>query len=293
MWPAMFSGPSGGAQVDDPVVITTLRAQFDVDADGLMQATETITGEFPYGRHGIFRYWDISNANSFRARQVPDITEISLDGRPVPFQLSWENDRFRVAKIGDPDSYLTPGSHTYRIRYSVPGVLDRGMTGADRKFASAIGDPGSAPSVFFWNVIAPAWNNRIERAEVAVTLPGPVPGVKCSVGAGVGLPCEELAVTGQTVRLAATGLPPRTPVTVRADIDVPTPARTGVPWPVAFDGVLGRSVPVVVWLLGLTVAAGLGAFLWWRSTVEPPPGFPLQYAPPSGLSPVQCEYIRT
>src|SRR6476659_4625818 len=30
---------------------------------------------------------------------------------------------------------------------------------------------------------------------------------------------------------------------------------------------------------GLTVAFGLGAFLWYRTTVEPSPGFPLQYAP--------------
>ena len=27
--------------------------------------------------------------------------------------------------------------------------------------------------------------------------------------------------------------------------------------------------------------------------MEPSPGFPLQYAPPKGLGPVQCEYIRT
>ena len=50
---------------------------------------------------------------------------------------------------------------------------------------------------------------------------------------------------------------------------------------------------MVAWLAGLAVAAGLGGFLWWRTTVEAPPGFPLQYAPPKGLGPVQCEYIRT
>ena len=59
------------------------------------------------------------------------------------------------------------------------------------------------------------------------------------------------------------------------------------------DPVLGRSVPTALWLLGLTATAGLGAFLWWRTTVEPSPGFPVQYAPPTGLGPVQCEFIRT
>ena len=48
-----------------------------------------------------------------------------------------------------------------------------------------------------------------------------------------------------------------------------------------------------MWVLGLSVAAGVGGYLWYRTTVEPPPGFPLQYAPPPGLGPVQTEYIRT
>ena len=44
---------------DDPVVITNFRAEFVVDRDGRMEATETITGDFPGDRHGIFRYWDV------------------------------------------------------------------------------------------------------------------------------------------------------------------------------------------------------------------------------------------
>ncbi len=59
------------------------------------------------------------------------------------------------------------------------------------------------------------------------------------------------------------------------------------------DRILGQSLTGVVWIAGATVAFGLGAFLWYRTTVEPSPGFPLQYAPPPGLGPVQTEYIRT
>ena len=66
---------------------------------------ETITAEFPGGRHGLFQYWDVANQNNPRVRQKPEITSILLDGNPMPYQMLWEDgQRFRVAKIGDPDS---------------------------------------------------------------------------------------------------------------------------------------------------------------------------------------------
>src|SRR4029078_1037211 len=46
-------------------------------------------------------------------------------------------------------------------------------------------------------------------------------------------------------------------------------------------------------LLALTRPRAAAAILWARSTFERPPGFPVQYAPPPGLGPVQTEYIRT
>ncbi|MBU3751758.1 MAG: DUF2207 domain-containing protein, partial [Mycobacterium sp.] len=293
LWPALLAGGTQGAPVDDPVTITALRADFTVDRAGLMQATETVTAEFPLGRHGIFRFWDVSNPNSPHVRQIPEVLEISLDGQPVPYEmLTREKGRIVVAKIGDPASYLDPGSHVYRIRYTIPGVLDPGSTGDVKTFASTVGEAGQAASVFFWNVIA-RWNNRIEQAQVNITLPGAVPGAQCSVGPGIGQACPGLSVDGNTIRVAAAGLPPGTPVTVRAGTEVPTPPRATLPWSARWDPVLGRSVPVAAWLVGLTAAAGLGAVLWWRTTVEPAPGFPLQYAPPPGLGPVQCEYIRS
>jgi Predicted membrane protein (DUF2207) len=159
---------------------------------------ETIQGEFPSGRHGIFRYWDVANQNDAHVRQEPTITSITLDGGAVPFDLLWDSgDRFRVAKIGDPDSTLPPGRHTYEVRYTIPGVLDRGSTGRDRKFATTIGNP-EATSVFFWNVIAPSWNNVIERVGVRVTLPADVVGAECSVGFGTGRACDGLTTSGNT-----------------------------------------------------------------------------------------------
>ena len=64
-------------------------------------------------------------------------------------------------------------------------------------------------------------------------------------------------------------------------------------WPYTWDRIFGTSLTDMAWILSLTVAFVLGGFLWYRTTVEPSPGFPLQYAPPPGLGPVQTEYIRT
>ena len=293
LWPLAFNGGSTAAPATDPVVITNYQADFTVAEDGTLDAVETITGEFPSGRHGIFRYWDVANQNSPRVRQKPEITSILLDGEAAPYQLLWEDgERFRVAKIGDPDSTLSAGTHVYELRYAIPGVLDPGSTGENRQFATTEGDPNST-SAFFWNVIAPSWNNVIQRVHVRATLPADVTGAQCSVGFGLGTACADLTVDGNTVEFTTGGLNPRTPVTLRAGVDVPTPPRISLPWSYGWDRILGQSVTGAAWVLGLSVVAGLVGFLWYRTTVEPPPGFPVQYAPPPGLGPVQTEYIRT
>jgi uncharacterized membrane protein YgcG len=294
LWPLVFRGDSDGGPVDDPVVFSNFQADFVVNADGRLDAVETITAEFPPGRHGIFRWWPTSTQKEPYARQLPEITSVKLDGEPAPYRMLWEGGkRFRVAKIGDPDKTLNYGTHVFEIRYSIPGALDPGSTGADLRFAESTGDGAPASSVFFWDVIAGFWNNDIQQADVSVTLPGDVTGAQCSVGFGVGEPCTGLTVAGARVELSASYLDPRTPVTVRAGVDMPTPPQPKLLWPYTWDRILGQSMKALAWILGLTVVATVGGFLWYRRTVEPPPGFPLQYAPPPGLGPVQMEYIRT
>ena len=71
LWPLVFRGGSASrADIADPVVFSNYRAEFVVDSDGELDAVETITAEFPSGRHGIFRYWDVANPNNPRLRQI-------------------------------------------------------------------------------------------------------------------------------------------------------------------------------------------------------------------------------
>ena len=190
LWPHVLSSGGGAGTAADPVVFSNYEADFTVAQDGTLDAVETITGEFPSGRHGIFQFWDVANQNSPRVRQKPEITSILMDGEPAPYQMQWEDgERFRVAKIGSPDTTLSPGTHVYEIRYTIPGVLDPGSTGENKQFATTTGHPNST-SAFFWNVVAPSWNNEIQRVHIRATLPADVTGAQCSVGRGKGPPAR-------------------------------------------------------------------------------------------------------
>ena len=51
--------------------ITNYRAEFTVDADGELRATEIITVNFPTFRHGIFRFFDTRDPNHSENRLIP------------------------------------------------------------------------------------------------------------------------------------------------------------------------------------------------------------------------------
>ena len=187
-----------------------MRSAFTVAADGHMAVNEQITADFPGDRHGIFRYWDVSDPSDPSARHIPTIREITVDGAPARYETYWENgNRFLVAKIGDPDVYLDRGEHTYTIVYAIDGVISQPAAGAAGTYASTegenTGDPGST---FYWNVVAQGWEMAIERARIAISLPSPSGQVQCSAGTDSGPgPCgikgagtADLVLTARTSR---------------------------------------------------------------------------------------------
>lgn len=203
--------------VADPVTITSYAAQYDVTQDGTLRARETITGTFPWGRHGIFRYWDLADAANDGVRYPPKDVSFRLDGQPVPVSRFWEQGRrFRVAQIGDPNSYLTPGPHTYTISYRIDGALAPN-TGRDR-------------SEFVWQVVAAGWSMPIMQSDISVTLPHATDQVECSIGDG--RPCTVVREGPGSLRISTNNLATNTPVILRATIQAPAPERTTIPWPI-------------------------------------------------------------
>ncbi len=150
LWPIALNAfdSAGGAPATDPVTITDYDATFDVAQDGTLTAVEDITAEFPAGRHGIFRYWDLADQADPGVRYLPEITSITQDGAEATYDTSWESGRrFLVAKIGDPDITLSPGSHRYRISYSIDGSISPATAGASQVFASDDGSSDAAARV--------------------------------------------------------------------------------------------------------------------------------------------------
>ena len=282
LWPAISYDWSTAAATYEETTIRTYVADFTVDDDGDLHATETLTIDFPgYGKHGIFRFFDEADQSATNARREPYDISVTRDGSPEPFELLNENNgRITNVRIGSADVTIPAGEHTYVIDYKIDGVLEEGTTGQ--------------PTQFYWNLIPGGWLQEIETANLTVHLPVPASGVQCARGAGQAGGCTAEGDGTETVTVDVEALSPNTPVTVKIGLDMPTPdTGTSVPWAARFDPVLGRSLTNLLLVLALAVLAG--AFGAWQASKvrEKTPAYPLQYGPPDGIGPAQGAYIMT
>jgi hypothetical protein len=283
--PAFFYGGGSVEPNTETTTISDYQADFTVAKDGDLTVTETLSVDFPdHGKHGIFRFWDLADPNDPHARRTPTDIAVTMDGSDEPFTTDTEDHgRFRVAKIGDPDSTLDPGVHVYVLTYRIDGVLDANsssVTGADER------------SMFYWNLIPQGWQQSIDKAELTVHLPvAAQPDVKCAIGSDA-TPCDVQGGGTRDLTIDTGAIPARTPVTVATALDLATPPAGNVlPWAPRWDRVLGTHLPVLVAVVLLALAAlVVGSVLGARSR-ERAPGFPLTYAPPDGVGPAQAKYV--
>jgi hypothetical protein len=284
--PALFYGKGTVEPNFEDTTITNYVADFDIDSDGDLDVTETITVDFPgYGKHGIFRFWDIVDDNAPHARRTPEDISVTRDGNAEPFELSWEDHhRQRVAKIGSASTTLDVGEHTYVLKYHIDGVLDDNdekVTGED------------VDTMFYWQLIPRGWQQNIEQSTLTVHLPEPAQAeVRCAIGNNSDTGCT--AEGGGTTDLTITTGPiaDRTPVTIATGLDMKTPpAGNSVPWTGRWDRVLSTHLPLlIIVLLAAAGALAFGSILGAKSR-ERPPGFPVLYEPPAGIGPAQAKYI--
>ncbi len=282
LWPALRYDV-GGPAATDTTTITRYLADFTVDDNGDLTVTETLTVNFPdSGKHGIFRFFDRADPSATHARRDPHDISVTMDGAPVPVDRTTESSgRYVVARIGDPNVTVQPGDHTYVIHYGIDGVLEPGTQGAQTQF--------------YWNLIPGGWAQEIDRAVLTVHLPAPAQQpLQCAVGAGATTGCRPPTEGSRSFEVRANDLPPRTPVTVKVGLPIPTPpAGTTVPWSARWDPVLGDSVLPLVVVLLLAAASGAAGAVLAHSAHERTPPYPLQYAPPDGIGPAEGTYVVT
>ncbi len=280
--PAVLYGVNLEDEVSEPTTITSYVADFDIDDEGDLTAVETITVDFPVSdRHGIFRFFDKSDDSAPNARRVPHDIEVTMDGEDVPVDVqSAERGRYVLAKIGDPDVYVSTGEHVYEISYQIDGVLEEGTDGTETQF--------------YWNLIPGGWLQEIEKSKLTVHLPVAAEDVQCAIGDGGDGSCEARGDGTTTLRVRTGALPAQTPVTVKVGLDMPTPpAGKTLPWTARFDPVFGSSLLLLGLVLMLSLAAGAFGFVLAKRAREANPQFPLMYAPPEGIGPAQAAYLVT
>ncbi|MEI8084012.1 MAG: DUF2207 domain-containing protein, partial [Actinomycetes bacterium] len=276
---------------------------YKVAPDGKMSVTETVTARFPRDRHGIYRFFDTTDPYNSNIRRVPTITSVTRDGVSDPVDITWQsNDRYMVVRVGNPGVTLIPGSHTYVIAYTIPGVIEPIKDGADRAFVTTAGESSSTPpeSVLYWNVVGSGWQLPMDKVTSHLTLPSPSQQVQCtagqtSAGGAAAGPCTIVGAGTNSITFSATGVPPETGMIVRASMAPPPPA--GQPglvtaaWPIALVPVLGLNLPLTIFVLLLSLVGLVGGIVWALRTRETTPGFPIMYGPPQGLGPAQTVYM--
>ncbi|ALG83316.1 DUF2207 domain-containing protein [Gordonia phthalatica] len=265
LWPVIANAGSGSTDAGvDPVVITDYAADLTLADNGRLTATETLTTEFPgWDKHGIFRFWDVADAADAEVRYVPQDISVTMDGQSVPFEMSSEQGgRFKVAKIGDPDSTVSAGTHTYRISYRVDGTIRDG-------------NPGS----FIWRVIPNGWKMQILKSTSTIRFPAAPTSFECRVNDGS--PCTVGEPDASTRTVTTGALSPTTGVAVKAGLPFAGPGQDRRPWGVSMDPVLGSSpaVPITAVIISLlTLGAGL---FWTRRSREDTPLLPVMFEPPA------------
>jgi hypothetical protein len=159
--------------------------RFDIDAalkaDGSLDVI--LDFDFDFGGdsgHGPFlvlpeRMEIEGDPDHWRSLPVTDIAA-SSDTAPDEVQVEREGGAVEI-RIGDEDEEIE-GTHTYRVTYSVAGVVNPDA-------------PGSGLDELSWNPIGNEWEIPLRDVAVSVSTPAEIERVACFMGSDYRTPCEQ------------------------------------------------------------------------------------------------------
>lgn len=129
-----------------------------IEPDGEIDVTETMKIDVRNQqiKHGIYRDFPTQYIDgSGRPTSVGfEVVSVTRDGRDEPWSRESISGGVRV-RIGSPDVVVTPGDHTYALRYRATRMVSYGKDYDE----------------LYWNVTGNGWVFPIEMAEARVRLP--------------------------------------------------------------------------------------------------------------------------
>lgn len=268
------------AQADERI----LRYSSDVQVqhDSSLEVTETIEVRAEHDRinHGIYRDFPIRyrGPHGAQVRVGFALEGATLDGKPVPASTETIANGVRI-KLGDPDTYVDVGEHSYVIRYRTTRQVGR------------FGDYDE----LYWNATGNGWIFPIDVAEARIRLPARARFGQRAAYTG---PQGSTATNAQVIAEA--------PGDIRFRTTLPLAPYEGLTVAVAFPkGVVGEPpassrlgqwladyAPPMVGLIGLLGVLGFYFIAWKRAGRNPRPGTVVPiFAPPDDLTPAAMRYV--
>ncbi|MCC6796500.1 MAG: DUF2207 domain-containing protein [Candidatus Hydrogenedentes bacterium] len=146
------------AQENESERILSFQSEVTVNTDATLLVRETIRVYVLNQdiNHGIYRDFPTNYKASWLTRFTTtfEMQEALLDGVPVPYHQAAQSNGVRTY-LGDPNSYVSRGEHTYTITYRTRHQI------AYWKDTDEV----------YWNVTGNGWTFPIESAEARVHLP--------------------------------------------------------------------------------------------------------------------------
>ncbi|MCO6388349.1 DUF2207 domain-containing protein [Aliihoeflea sp. 40Bstr573] len=263
--------------------ITSFRADIELAADGTMQVTETITvnAEGNQIRRGIFRDFPLRfEDEAGRLREVDfDILSVTRDGDDEPHATERGSGIVRI-RIGDADTLLAPGLHTYEITYE---------TGRQIRFFDTHDE-------LYWNVTGNGWDFPIRDAVADIRLPLGVSAEDVAFYTGAfgstaqDASAQRLDGGNRIIVEADRELRPREGLTVaiampKGSVAPPTAAQEREWW-------LRDNRALFIGALGLAIVLAYYLWAWTRVGRDPPAGVVVpRWEPPRDISPALTSYI--
>ncbi|MEE4173012.1 MAG: DUF2207 domain-containing protein [Xanthomonadales bacterium] len=260
-------------------------AEIDVATDGTVTVRETIRvrAEGNAIRRGIYRDFPTryQTPRGNRVRVDFEVLDVRRDGAPEPWHTEGRSNGVRVY-AGSRDVILPPGEYTYEIRY---------RTNRQLGFFDDFDE-------LYWNVTGNGWAFPIDQASARVKLPRDLPEAELELNSYTGAfgergqPARAFVEAGRGILFEAPGaLAPREGLTIsvtfpKGVVMEPTDAQR-LGWFFRDNG------GALVLLLSALLVLGWYLWAWNRTGRDPARGVIIpRYAPPEGLSPAACRYVR-